>query len=219
MNELDEVTGPVKAEGRDINVIDKQLKIEVGVGSTVFEVILWCLAIIPGLIFLLVKIRAGNYLSQLQQKIQHHASEVDNYLEQRVQILKNTAKLVDKAIDFDKSTYTEIASLRSGTPLSDGDAAAVDAIERANAKLYAVMENYPQLQAHEEINNALNQNNRLQRDITAARTIYNDAVLEWNTAVYQWPAKMIVAARRGYTTRIPYSVSKETKEAARDTFF
>ena len=92
MNELDEVTGPVNPDGRDINVIEKQLKIEVGVGSKIFEVILWVLGIIPGLIFLLVKIRAGNYLSQLQQKIQHDASEVDNYLEQRVQILKNAAK-------------------------------------------------------------------------------------------------------------------------------
>ena len=219
MNELDEVVGPVKAEGRDINVIDKQLKVEVGVGSLIFEIILWVLGIIPGLIFLLVKIRAGNYLSQLQQRIQHDASEVDNYLEQRVQILKNAAKLLDKSIDLDKSTYKEIAALRSGTPLSDGDVESVDAIEKANAKLYAVMENYPQLQAHDELQNVMNQNNRLQKDITAARTIYNDSVLQWNTAIYQWPAKMIVAARRGYTTRIPYSVSKETKEAARDTFF
>ena len=50
MNELDEVTGPVNPDGRDINVIEKQLKIEVGVGSKVFEVILWVLGIIPGLI-------------------------------------------------------------------------------------------------------------------------------------------------------------------------
>lgn len=219
MNELDEVVGPVKDEGRDINVIDKQLKVEVGVGSLIFEIILWVLGIIPGLIFLLVKIRAGNYLSQLQQRIQHDASEVDNYLEQRVQILKNAAKLLEKSIDLDKTTYKEIAALRSGTPLADGDVAAVDAIEKANAKLYAVMENYPQLQAHDELQNVMNQNNRLQKDITAARTIYNDSVLQWNTAIYQWPAKMIVAAKRGYTTRIPYSVSKETKEAARDTFF
>ena len=136
-----------------------------------------------------------------------------------MQILKNAAKLLEKSIDLDKTTFKELAALRSGTPLADGDVAAVDAIEKANAKFYAVMENYPELKAHDEIANVMNQNNRLQKDITAARTIYNDTVLQWNTAVYQWPAKMIVAAKRGYTTRIPYSVSKETKEAARDTFF
>ena len=31
-NELDEMTGPVNKEGRDINVIEKQLKVEMTTG-------------------------------------------------------------------------------------------------------------------------------------------------------------------------------------------
>ncbi|MCX5775430.1 MAG: LemA family protein, partial [Firmicutes bacterium] len=86
-NELDEFTGPVNKEGKDVNVIEKQLPIKVGVGSTIFEVILWVLGIIPGVIFLFMKINAREYLRQLQQKLQHDASQIDNYLEQRVVIL------------------------------------------------------------------------------------------------------------------------------------
>ena len=100
-NELDEMTGPVNGAGRDINVIEKQLPVRVGFGSTLFEIILWCLGILPGLIFLFMKIGAKNYFQKLQQKIQADASTIDNYLEQRVQILKNLAKLVEKAIDLD----------------------------------------------------------------------------------------------------------------------
>ena len=37
--------------------------------------------------------------------------------------------------------------------------------------------------------------------------------------VYAWPTKMIVAAREGYTTRIPFSASAEIKAEARKTFF
>ena len=37
--------------------------------------------------------------------------------------------------------------------------------------------------------------------------------------IFEWPAKQIVAAKRGYTTRIPFSVSKEVKEKARGVFF
>ena len=69
-NELDEMTGPVNEAGRDVNVIEKQIPVKVGVGSTIFQVILWILGIIPGLIFLFVKISAGKQLSQLQQKHQ-----------------------------------------------------------------------------------------------------------------------------------------------------
>ncbi|HAV20255.1 MAG TPA: LemA family protein, partial [Firmicutes bacterium] len=44
-NELDEMTGPVNKEGKDINVIEKQIKVEVGVGSLIFEIALWVLGI------------------------------------------------------------------------------------------------------------------------------------------------------------------------------
>lgn len=219
-NELDEQNPVINEQGRDVNVIDKQLPIKVGVGSTIFEVLLWVLGIIPGLIFLLVKISAGNYLSRLQQKLQHDASQIDNYLEQRVTILKNVAALLNKSIDLDKSTFKEIAALRSGaTGVADGNFEAANQIDRANGKLYAVMENYPDLKAHNEIMSAMNQNSYLQKEITAAREVYNDTVNEWNHAVYRWPAKMIVAARRGYTTRVPFIASKEVKEQARDVFF
>lgn len=217
-NELDEVTAVPNEAGRDVNVIDKQIPIKVGVGSTIFQVILWVLGIFPGLIFLIVKINAGKYLSQLQQKLQHDASQIDNYLEQRVIILQNTAKLLDKAIDLDKETFTQIAALRSGNGENKLNEAAT-AIENVNAKINVAMENYPDLRAHSEIADAMQQNSYLQREITAAREVYNDTVNQWNKAVYEWPAKQIVAAKRGYTTRIPFTASKETKQKAREVFF
>ena len=121
-NELDELNGPISEEGRDVNVIQKQIPVKVGVGSTIFEIILWVLGIIPGLIFLIMKINARTYLRQLQQKIQHDASQIDNYLEQRVVILQNAAKLLDKAIDLDKDTMTQIAAYRSHVSPTDGNA-------------------------------------------------------------------------------------------------
>ena len=36
-NQLDELVGPVSEEGLDVNVIHKQLKIEVGVGSLILK--------------------------------------------------------------------------------------------------------------------------------------------------------------------------------------
>ena len=40
-NELDELTGPVNEQGRDVNVIEKQIPVKVGIGSTIFEIVLW----------------------------------------------------------------------------------------------------------------------------------------------------------------------------------
>lgn len=219
-NELDEMTGPVNETGRDVNVIEKQIPVKVGWGSTFFEVILWVLGIIPGLIFLFMKINAKKYLNQLQQKIQHDASQIDNYLEQRVMILQNVAKLLDKAIDLDKDTFKEIAKYRSGAGNSGADLNGMASeIENVNAKINLAFENYPDLKAHQEIADAMQQNSYLQREITAAREVYNDTVATWNREIFAWPTKMIVAAKAGYTTRIPFTTSKEIKEKARGTFF
>ena len=217
---LDEETGPIREEGKDVNVIAKQLPVKVGVGSTIFQVILWVLGIIPGLVFLFMKIKAGTYLRQLEQKIQHDASQIDNYLEQRVVILSNLAKLVDKSVALDKETFTQIAQARSGK-ITDGDQMTeaqrkADAIE---AKLNIQMEAYPDLKSHNEIADAIQQNSYLQREITAAREQYNDTIKTWNTQIQIWPTNMIVAAKAGYTTRIPFIASKEVKDKARDVFF
>lgn len=220
-NELDELRDEVNPEGRDVGVIEKQLPIKVGGGSKAFEIILWCLAIIPGLIFLFVKINAGKYLSQLQQKLQHDASTIDNYLEQRVVVLENLSVLVEKAIDLDKDVMKNIALYRGGgKPENDAMRNQIgQQIEGVSRNINLAFENYPDLKAHKEIADAIQQNAYLQREITAARELYNDTVNLWNTAVYEWPAKQIVAAKRGYTTRIPYSVSAEVKQRAREVFF
>ena len=219
-NGLDEMKDPINPDGRDVNVIQKQIPVKVGWGSKFFQIILWVLAIIPGLIFLFMKINAKAYLRKLEQKIQHDASQIDNYLEQRVVILQNAAKLLDKAIDLDKDTLTSIAKYRAGA--RDNDAARNQTsqdIDKLFGQINVAFENYPNLRAHDEIEECLKQNSYLQKEITAARELYNDTVYTWNSAIQEWPTKMIVAAEQGYTTRIPFSASQEIKQQARGVFF
>jgi LemA protein len=220
-NQLDELNPQIREEGLDTNVIAKKIPVKVGFGSTVFEILLWLLGIIPGVVFLFMKIKAKNYFSQLEQKIQANASQIDNYLEQRVMVLQNCARLLDKAIDLDKTTYENIARYRSGKA-GDVDAARNDlvgSLDKLAGSVNVAFENYPDLQAHQEIRDAMQQNMYLQREITAARELYNDTVNTWNRDIFAWPTKMIVAAKAGYTTRIPFAASQEIKQKAKDVFF
>lgn len=247
-NLLDEVTGPVNDAGRDIHVIDRQLPVTIGFGSTLFEIALWvvipalviayvlimrdtleqpllvaaigCLVgILPGVIFIFKKISARNYFQQLEQRIQAEASNIDNYLEQRVQILQNVVGLVERAIDLDKDVMKAVAALRGGSVTSENRNAVNQQIDTAFGRLFPQVEAYPELKAHNAIADAMQQNSYLQREITAARTVYNSRVTQWNTDIFSWPTKMIVAARQHYTTRIPFTASAATREAARGKFF
>lgn len=247
-NLLDEVTGPINENGRDVHVIDRQLPVQIGFGSTLFEVALWitipilvllyvllmgptlanpimvavvgCLVgILPGVIFIFMKISARNYFQQLEQRIQAEASNIDNYLEQRVQILQNVVGLVEKAVDLDKDVMKAVAALRSGIVSSDNRNDISNKVDYAFNHLFPQVEAYPELRAHNAIADAMQQNSYLQREITAARTVYNSRVTQWNTDIFSWPTKMIVAARQGYTTRIPFTASAETRNMARLKFF
>jgi LemA protein len=245
-NELDELTGPTNPEGRDINVIDKQLSAKIGAGTRFFELSLWVLGpifafligylssqkvatgalasiagILPGLIFQLMKTNALAYLRKLQQKIQADASQIDNYLEQRVVILQNLARLLDKSIDLDKDVMKSVAAYRGGVnPNNDVERNRVAGqLDGMFSRINLAFENYPNLQAQDNIAEAIRQNTYLQREITAARTLYNDTLTRWNQDIFSWPTKLIVAAKQGYTTRIPFITSQDTKQAARGTFF
>ena len=219
-NQLDELNPEVREEGLDTNVIAKKIPAEVGGGSKFFEIMLWVCGILPGVIFLFAKINAQKHFDQLQQKIQRNASQIDNFLEQRVMVLQNCARLLDKAIDLDKSTFENIAKYRSGS--GDADTARNEIggqIENVTRYINVAVEQYPDLQAHREIADAMQQNMYLQREITAARELYNDTIDQWNRDIFEWPAKKIVAAKNGYTTRIPFIASKEVKEKAKSVFF
>ena len=217
-NELDEVTGPVNEAGRDARVIEKQVPVTVGTGSTVFTVAMWVLGIIPGLVLLGAKVKATRVLSQMQQKIQAAASQIDNYLEQRVMILQNLAKLIEKEMAFEKETLESIAAYRGGVRPDQMNEAA-GKIENVNTQLKAVFEQYPKLQSISGVEKAMKDNDYLQREITAAREVYNDCVRQWNEQIFVWPTYKMVAAKKGYTTRIPFSTTAEIRAKARDVFF
>jgi LemA protein len=245
-NPLDEVTGPVEAEGRDINVVAKQLKATVGVNERIFESALWLagppiafgigfgtssdtgtalavmlLGFLPGVIFQFMKVKALAYLRKLEQKVQADASQIDNYLEQRLQILQNLVGLLEQSIELDKDVMKTISAYRSGMkPDSDATRNEVSAaLDGMASRINVAFEAYPDLKAQDNIAEAMRQNSYLQKEITAARTLYNDTVATWNRDIFAWPTKLIVAAKNGFTTRIPFIASAEVKAAARDKFF
>lgn len=217
-NMLDEMNDPV-VNGREVGVIAKRVPVPKSTGAKVLEIVLWCLLIIPGIIFAVKKIHAANYFKQLEQKLQHDASQIDNYMEQRVMILQNCAKLLDKAIDLDKEVFTKVAMYRSGNVDDEKRNEVSKELDNINNAINVAFERYPDIKAHQEIADAMQQNSYLQREITAAREVYNDTVNTWNREIFVWPIKQMVAAKNGYTTRIPFATTSEIKEQARGVFF
>lgn len=235
LNELDE---EIREEGRDVNVIAKQIKVET---DTSIQILIWALyliglglivfgavkkiyylipigILIPAFVYANLK-KQESYFSQLEQRVQQSASQIDNYLEQRVIVLQNTAKIVEKAINLDKTVFSEISKLRTGNIKEEDRNDIQSKLDKVYRGLNITVENYPDLKSHMELRDAMQQNLYLQREITAAREVYNDNIGVWNREIFEWPFKKYVAAKKEYTTRIPFIASKEIKERAKEIFF
>lgn len=220
MAQLDETDETLENQtGRDVHVIDKKVPVTLSGTDKFVNVGVWFLFIIGGVVYTFKKQKARTYFKQLEQKIQKAASEIDNYMEQRVLILQNAAQLVDKAVNLDKSTFVDIAKARNGMDPDAARNATEQQLGAVSNNINVVLERYPELKAHAAIRDAMQQNDTLQKQITAARTLYNDAVDKWNREIFELWAKKYVAAKEGYTTRIPFIASKEMKQASRGTFF
>ena len=133
--------------------------------------------------------------------------------------MQNVVGLVERSIELDKDVMKTVAAYRGGvSPDVDRNALASE-LNGAFGRLFPQVEAYPELKAHQTIADAMQQNSYLQREITAARTVYNDRVAQWNRDIFDWPTKNIVAAKQGYTTRIPFTASADVKAQARQKFF
>ena len=208
------------AKNHEILVDTDVETVTVGPGAKVLEIVLWLLFIIPGLIFQLCKLGAENYFHALEQKIRNQASEIDNYLMQRVAVLENCAALLERAEKLDKSVFNRISELRYGAGMSDEARNQLSTeLDNQWKRIHMLVEDFPELRAHDAIREAMRQNLALQKEITAARTLYNDAVYAWNRDIFAWPVKRIVAAKHRYATRDPYVAPEEIRERASEVFF
>ncbi len=237
-NQLDEMNAEIMEEGREVHVIAKVIPVKAGGTEKMIPYVIMAI----GVIVILAGFLNENYImagvgvlvavfpwwrlqqissefNMMEQRIQTAASEIDNFMEQRVRILMNVSKLVEKSIDVDKNVFSDIAKYRSGNFSEESRNEANAQINRASHAINVALENYPELQSQATIRDAMQQNSYLQREITAARSFYNDAVNTWNREIFSFPFKKIVAAKEGRTTRIPFIADKEVKEKAKGVFF
>jgi LemA protein len=177
-------------------------------------------ALVPFALMFWRKKTTVSHFQALLQKINGLASEIDNYIDQQIDILNNVAPLVEKSIDLDKDVMKSVAAFRGGVDITNENRNAVASQVSATYRaLVPHVEAYPDLKAHAVIAEAMQKAEHLRKEITAARTLYNDRVTQWNREVFEWPIKRMVAAEQHYRTLIPFAIDSGRKEGAHQVFF
>jgi len=155
----------------------------------------------PGLIVLIVVVVAAvviglmyNGLVQLRVRAESAWSDIDVQLKRRHDLIPNLVETVKGYAAHEKSVFEDVAKYRSmamsaTTPEQRGQAEGM--LTQALRGLFAVAENYPQLQASQEFTQLQGSLNEVENSIQNARRYYNAVVRDLNTRIQSFPTNIL----------------------------
>ena len=154
-----------------------------------------------GLVFIGVIVVIGivlammyNGLVQLRVRSDSAWSDIDVQLKRRHDLIPNLVETVKGYAAHEKGTFENIAKFRSMAMQATGPAdkaAAENQLTGALKSLFAVAENYPQLQASQEFTQLQNSLGQTEDGIQNARRYYNAVVRDLNTKIQSFPTNLI----------------------------
>jgi LemA protein len=135
-----------------------------------------------------------NGLVQLRVRSDSAWSDIDVQLKRRHDLIPNLVETVKGYAAHEKGTFENVAKFRSMAMQATGPAdkaAAENQLTGALKSLFAVAENYPQLQASQEFTQLQGSLNQTEDAIQNARRYYNAVVRDLNTKIQSFPTNLL----------------------------
>jgi LemA protein len=153
------------------------------------------LAVLAVIVLLIVfTIAMYNSLVQLRVRSESAWSDIDVQLKRRHDLIPNLVETVKGYATHEKDTFENIAKFRSMAMQATGPvdkAVAENQLTGALKSLFAVAENYPQLQASQQFTQLQSSLNETEDAIQNARRYYNAVVRDLNTKIQSFPTSIL----------------------------
>ena len=127
-------------------------------------------------------------------------SQIDVQLKRRHDLIPNLVQVVKDAMGYGQETLTKVVQARNAAAQASGPAQAGPAeaaLSQATRGLFALMENYPQLKANDNVKQLQEELTSTENKIAFARQFYNDSANAYNTRRQTFPA-VLAAASLGF---------------------
>jgi LemA protein len=158
--------------------------------------------IILGIVVLIVLWLIMTYNGLVGGRTQAQAawSQIDVQLKRRHDLIPNLVQVVKDAMGYEQETLTKVVQARNAAAAASGPAQAGPAeaaLSQATRGLFALMENYPQLKANDNVKQLQEELTSTENKIAFARQFYNDSANSYNTRRQTFPA-VLAAASLGF---------------------
>ena len=156
------------------------------------------IAAVFAIIIVLVVIGIYNGIVGGKNRVKRAWADVIAYQMQKMKVIPELDKGMKDYGKFEQDTFTKVAEVRSAVAKLSGDAInpkLLEVAERASQSLLtglrATFEAYPELKASELYKKWMNALEEIQQNITAAITIFNETVEDFNNSIMTFPSNVV----------------------------
>jgi len=148
-------------------------------------------------IILLWVIGIYNGLVQLRNVVKNAWAQIDVQLKRRHDLIPNLVETVKGYMQHERGTFEAVTKARNMASQAResgnvGDTAAAEGeLTRALGRLFAVVENYPELKANQNFLALQEELTSTENKISFARQFYNDSVMQFNNKTQMFPSNII----------------------------
>jgi LemA protein len=171
-------------------------------------------------VIILVAIMRYNKLVALRNAVKNNWSQANTQLQRRFDLIPNLVETVKGYAAHEKGVFEAVAQARTAFLNANSvqdTAVAENMMTGALKSLFAVAENYPQLQASQNFMMLQEELAGTEDKVSYARQSYNNAVLEYNTTIEQFPTNLL-AALFNFKQQEFFEVEEEARKAVKVEF-
>lgn len=154
---------------------------------------------------IVVGIAIYNSLVQKRLRIDEAFAQIEVQLKRRHDLIPNLVNAVKGYMGFEQKVLTDVTNARAAAVAAGSQgpaqqAAAENALTSTLRSLFAVVENYPELKANENVLSLQEQLTTTENQISFSRQHYNATVLDYNTSIATFP-NVLIAGPLGFSKR------------------
>jgi LemA protein len=177
---------------------------------------LWAWIVIAAIaLIVLFLIFTYNALVRLRNMVDEAWNQISVQLKRRHDLIPNLVNAVKGYMQFEQETLTRVTEARTAAvaateagPANAGQAAqAENFLTGALRQLFALVENYPDLKANENVMQLQEELTTTENQIGFSRQHYNSSVREMNTAIQTFPNN-VVAGMFGFRERDYFQIAE-----------
>ncbi|MBA2275849.1 MAG: LemA family protein [Chloroflexi bacterium] len=157
-----------------------------------------------------------NGLIQRRLRIDEAFAQIETQLQRRWDLIPNLVNAVKGYMGFEQQVLTDVTQARANAVTAGAkgpaeQAAAENMLSGTLRSLFAVVENYPELKANQNVLELQESLTTTENQIGFARQHYNAVVLDYNTAIATIP-NVLIAGPLGFRSREFFDAGPEASQ-------